>query len=116
MNINELTIGQAREIASMFAAQISQEVAPAHEYGLAIAVLDRGFVYIGQVKTNAQWCDISEASNVRYWGTKKGLGQLALEGPQPETSIDAVGLVHVPMHAVISIIPVKAVSQWKKLL
>jgi len=72
--------------------------------GFAIVVLDRGFVYVGDVSYEGDWCLIREAKNIRYWGTKKGLGELALNGPQKETKLDATGTVRAPSRAVISII------------
>lgn len=74
------------------------------EHGPCIVVLDRGFVYYGEVETNSEWCLISNAKNIRIWGTSKGLGQLALEGPQKETKLDNSGTVRAPLRAVISII------------
>ena len=66
-----------------------------------IVVLDRGWVYVGQVERLPDQLKIHEAKNIRRWGTTKGLGQLALEGAQPNTVLDAVGTVIVPLRAVI---------------
>jgi len=84
---------------------------------LAIVVLDRGFVYIGNVSVNEQWCRITDAANIRYWGTTRGLGQLALEGPQSATRIDSVGSIDAP-RAVIHIIYLskEALQKWQTLL
>lgn len=71
--------------------------------GTAIVVLDRGFVYVGQVECDADWCVITNARNIRYWGTKNGLGEL-VNGPLKETKLDKVGMVRAPMRAVISVI------------
>jgi hypothetical protein len=75
---------------------------------MQIVVLDRGFVYVGDVSLEEDWCVIREARNVRYWGTSRGLGQLALEGPQSGTRLDKVGTVRAPMRAVISLIDTEA--------
>jgi len=72
--------------------------------GFAIVVADNGFVYVGEVEHDGTWCVITRAKNIRYWGTKNGLGQLALEGPQQDTKLDVIGTVRVPSHAVIHII------------
>jgi hypothetical protein len=80
--------------------------------GFAIVVLDRGFVYVGNVGIADDWCVISEARNIRYWGTKNGLGELALNGPTRETKLDSVGTVRAPMRAVISVIDTRG-SKWK---
>lgn len=76
--------------------------------GFSIVVLDRGFVYIGNVTHDGEWCVITDARNIRYWGTTNGLGELALKGPQPKTKLDAVGTVRAPARAVISLIDTEA--------
>ena len=81
--------------------------------GFGIVVLDRGFVYIGQVEHDGEWCVITNARNIRYWGTERGLGQLALEGPTDKTKLDAVGTVRAPARAIISIIDSEA-GKWSK--
>jgi hypothetical protein len=76
--------------------------------GFAIVVMDRGFVYVGNVAHDGDWCVITNARNIRYWGTERGLGQLALEGPQEKTRLDVVGTVRAPARAVISLIETEA--------
>lgn len=82
--------------------------------GPAIVVLDRGFVYVGNVTVDGDWCLIQNAKNIRVWGTTNGLGEL-VNGPTPKTKLDAVGNVRVPMRAVISVIDVKA-EKWNGVL
>ena len=72
--------------------------------GFGIVVVDRGFVYVGDVENDGVWCSVTNARNIRRWGTERGLGQLAIEGPQDETVLDIVGSVHIPQKALISII------------
>ena len=79
--------------------------------GAAIVVLDRGFVYVGNVTIDGDWCVIERAQNIRVWGTTKGLGEL-VSGPTKDTKLDPVGTVRAPMRAVISIIDTKA-EAWK---
>lgn len=71
--------------------------------GFGIVVLDRGFVYIGDIAIEADWCVITNAKNIRVWGTTQGLGEL-VNGPTKKTVTDAVGTVRAPMRAVISVI------------
>jgi hypothetical protein len=75
-----------------------------------IAVLDRGFVYIGRVKIDGDFLTISNAQNIRVWGTTKGLGEL-VNGPTSSTKTDKVGTVRVPMRALISLIDVDG-GKW----
>ena len=69
--------------------------------GFAIVVLDRGFVYVGDVQISDNWCVVSNAKNIRCWGTSRGLGELALNGPTEKTQLDAVGTIRAPIHAVM---------------
>ncbi len=81
--------------------------------GFAIVVVDRGFVYVGDADISGEWCTVTAARNIRKWGTTKGLGELALNGPQSSTVLDDVGTVRVPMRAVISLIDTEA-AIWKR--
>ncbi len=76
-----------------------------------IVVLDRGFVYIGVIKVDADFVTIYNAKNLRVWGTTKGLGELA-NGPLSNTKVDHVGTVKAPIRALISLIDVDA-AKWK---
>lgn len=65
-----------------------------------IVVLDRGFVYVGEVKDAGDNLEITNAKNIRRWGTTKGLGEL-VNGPTHNTVLDDVGTVLAPKRAVI---------------
>lgn len=79
--------------------------------GFGIVVADRGFVYVGHLEHDGEWCIITAAQNIRRWGTKRGLGELAKSGPTTDTVLDPVGTVRVPAHAVMHIIDSEA-TQW----
>lgn len=74
------------------------------EKSLQIAVLDRGFVYVGDVSRDGDMLLIENARCVRRWGTSSGLGQLATEGPQPNTKLDPTGTVRAPLRSVVHLI------------
>ena len=80
---------------------------------IKIAVLDRGFVYVGDTKLEGDFLIITGARNIRIWGTTRGLGQL-VNGPLKETKLDVVGTVRVPIKALISLIDVEQ-SKWNSL-
>jgi hypothetical protein len=61
--------------------------------GSHVVVLDRGFVYQGNVTIIGDEVTISNAFNIRVWGTTNGLGELALYGPQKGTILDSCGIV-----------------------
>jgi hypothetical protein len=68
--------------------------------GPHVIVLDRGFVYYGDVTVDTDNVVISNAFNIRVWGTTEGLGQLALSGPQKATVLDACGTVVANLRSV----------------
>lgn len=71
---------------------------------LVIAIIDRGWVFIARVSESPSSIELSNAACIRYWGTTKGIGQLALEGPQRATKIDEAGTVTVPRTAIVALI------------
>lgn len=71
---------------------------------LQIAVLDRGFVYVGRCSLSDGFLTITDASCVRRWGTTAGLGELARKGPQAATKLDPAGTVRAPVSSVMHLI------------
>lgn len=82
--------------------------------GLHIIVLDRGFVYVGEIEITESFCVIRNAFNVRTWGTTKGLGELANNGPTNTTVLDSVGTIYAPMRSLIHLIKTEE-SKWHKI-
>ena len=76
-----------------------------------IVVVDKGFVYVGEVEEAAGGIVIHEAENIRYWGTTKGLGELR-SGPTEKTKYDHTGTVRVPMGSVIHMIDCTGDTKW----
>lgn len=78
---------------------------------LAIVIADRGHIWVGTVSRDGDETIVRNGAAVRLWGTTKGLGQLATEGPQKDTKLDPVPLVRIAQRAVIAIVPCKE-SSW----
>ena len=76
-----------------------------------IVIADRGFVWVGKTQIEGDWLIISDANQVRRWGTSKGLGELASKGPLRDTVLDAAGIVRVPLRAVIGLVACEA-TKW----
>ena len=76
-----------------------------------IAILDRGWVFVGDCAVVDGVLTISAAHCVRRWGTSKGLGELAMAGPLPGTVLELYGIVRSPMTAVIALIDCEA-GKW----
>ena len=72
-----------------------------------IAVLDRGWVHVGKTHRQDDTLVIEDARCIRYWGTTRGLGQLAEGGPTATTKLDPIGRLVVPWHAVKMLIACK---------
>ena len=122
-DIDTLTIGQAREAITrgkeiekiLGGSECAKATSPcnATDHGLQIIILDRGYVYVGNVSIDDNWVLITTARNVRRWGTTKGLGELAANGPLKDSIIDPVGTVRAPLRALIGLIECEA-SKWTK--
>ena len=76
------------------------------EGDIKIVVLDRGFIYVGNVSQEDDFYVIRNAKNIRQWGTSKGLGEL-VSGPLANTKLDNVGTVRAPSRALISMMDVE---------
>lgn len=87
---------------------------PETDHGLCIVVLDRGFVYIGHTSDDGRYVRIRNAHCIRRWGTTAGLGQLAREGKQSDTKLDAAGDVLAPFSELKHLIRCEA-GKWKSL-
>jgi hypothetical protein len=56
-----------------------------------IVVLPHGWVLVGDLEGKK----LSNASTIRVWGTSKGLGELAKNGPTEKTILDSLGDVKI---------------------
>ena len=113
MNVDDLTIGQARKLAAQFAAVSNATPAASGrtDHGWNIVVFVSGFVYVGAVETDDRWVYVANAANIRRWGTSRGLGQLT-NGPLPETKLDPAGNVQAPLASLVHMIEVEALK-WE---
>jgi len=53
-----------------------------------IVILQRGWVAVGKFTQDGENCRLENASIIRRWGTSKGLGQIAADGPTSNTVLD----------------------------
>jgi hypothetical protein len=54
-----------------------------------IVILNRGWIVVGDYSEKGDECTLTNASVIRVWGTTKGLGELAENGPLANTKLDA---------------------------
>jgi hypothetical protein len=91
MNIDELTVGQIKEIQSAFG---KKKVTKSKKYcGLKIVVLQRGWVLIGEYYKTGCMIELLKPQVIRIWGTSNGLGELAMSGPTSSTKLDPTNTV-----------------------
>jgi hypothetical protein len=76
-----------------------------------IVVLQRGWVMVGRFEQQGAQCQLHGASVIRRWGTKKGLGELATDGPLANTLLDPAGEVKFHELTVIATFACE-VSKW----
>lgn len=71
---------------------------------ISIVVMMNGFVSVGRVTGTDKYLLIDDANVVRRWGTTRGLGQIAKDGPTANTALDPTPRERVPLDKVIKII------------
>lgn len=72
---------------------------------LKIVILQRGWVLVGKLEKNGSDCKLHNAAVIRVWGTTKGLGEIAKDGPTSSTKLDATnGLVEFDYLTVVATI------------
>jgi hypothetical protein len=61
-----------------------------------IVVLHRGWIILGEIqKETPTEIEFINCSVIRKWGTKKGIGEIALNGPTENTILEPCGTVLV---------------------
>ena len=69
---------------------------------IKIVILDKGFVSVGVYTQGPDWCSLDNAAVIRRWGTTRGLGQIAADGPTSSTVLDKSPKQTFPRHAIIN--------------
>jgi hypothetical protein len=83
------------------------------DHGKAIVVATRGHVWVGDAVTGDRFTTIKGGRVIRQWGTSEGLNQLAAQGPQERTKLDAPADLKVLNSAIIAVIPCTGdLSKW----
>jgi hypothetical protein len=79
-------------------------------------VLQRGWVVVGRYERKGDQCFLHDANTVRNWGTTKGLGEIAKDGPTKDTKLDkCFGLVEFEALTKVLSIDVEQ-SKWENIL
>ena len=77
-----------------------------------IVILNRGWVVIGDYSEKGDECTLENASVIRKWGTKQGIGELAEKGKLEETILDPTPNVHFHKMTMVARLDVNEAS-WK---
>ena len=82
---------------------------------IKIVILQRGWIFVGKFSKEGSMCKLTDAYNIRTWGTTKGLGELASGGTTDSTKLDKVN--DVIFHELTSIAMIDCDEKiWKKIL
>ena len=81
-----------------------------------IVILQRGWAMVGRFSRKDNECSISDVSVIRTWGTTKGLGEIAKDGPTSSTKLDPCnGLVEFDYLTVVATISCSE-DKWESYL
>lgn len=76
-----------------------------------IVILQRGWVVVGDVSIIGDDVTVTNASVIRVWGTKNGIGEIALGGPTKDTILDKCGTVRAHRASVVAYVDCD-VQKW----
>lgn len=89
LNINDLTLGQIKEIKKMIGVTFDSIPSASNlDNTVKIVILQRGWVVIGRYFKDGEYGRIENGYVIRAWGTVRGLGQIAEDGPTSCTKLD----------------------------
>lgn len=66
-----------------------------------IVVAQRGWVCVGEIYHKGSQVSVKNSSIIRRWGTTKGLGEIAKDGPTDKTVLDPSGLISIHELAIV---------------
>lgn len=76
-----------------------------------IVIAQRGWVFVGRWSQEGDNVTLTDAKVIRTWGTTKGLGELALNGPTSKTITDPAGTIRLHHLGVVATLDTK-VTTW----
>ena len=113
MKVDELTIGEAKELACLFGKNGKTCI---KDGGIKIVVLQRGWVAVGRYSQEGNNCKLDDAAIIRIWGTSKGLTEL-VNGPIANKTILDKSSKPIRFHEMTVVLTLDCdEDQWKKSL
>lgn len=67
---------------------VRKDSMPKPSGSVRIVILQRGWVVVGYFTQTGAVCQLDRAAIIRVWGTTKGLGEIAKDGPTSKTILD----------------------------
>ena len=69
-----------------------------------IVVIESGWVLVGDYEGKRDKTLLTDASVIRLWGTSKGLGEIAINGPTKDTVLDKLGVTEITNKHILFIV------------
>ncbi len=115
MNLDELTLGDVKKLKCLL-GQAPESTACCDDGGIRICVLQRGWVVVGRFSQQGSECKLKDANVIRTWGTSKGLGEIAENGPvKDKTILDACP--DVIFHELVGVFQIQCkAAKWESKL
>lgn len=114
MDIQDLTLRQINEIKALTNNTVSHSddiLVPEPR----IVILQRGWAVVGNMTQRGEYIYLTECHVIRTWGTKNGIGELAMSGPLTNTKLDPIPEVRAHILTVVFDSKCEA-SKWKCVL
>lgn len=89
------------------------KVTKTYEYGKQIVILQRGWVFVGDMTRIGYECTLENAACIRRWGTTKGLGEIAKNGPTANTELEPTPTLRFHYLTMIAQMDVE-IGKWEK--
>lgn len=80
---------------------------------IRIVILQRGWIAVGRFYQQGDEGRLEKAAIIRTWGTKRGLGEIAEDGPTSNTVLDTSPTIRFHMLSVVASIDCSE-KKWEK--
>lgn len=70
---------------------------------IKIVILQRGWVMVGRYTLDGDTVTLTNTKVIRRWGTTRGLGEIAADGPTSETVLDPAGRVQAHILTTVAV-------------
>lgn len=108
MSIGNLTLDEVYKVAQSLKEKETGSIGLPRE----IVVLQRGWVLVGLLHKDGSEFKLTNGSVVRNWGTTKGLGELAANGPTASTKLDSIP--DTRFHEMTVVLRISCSDKWGK--